>query len=141
LVLVAGLGYLVIRGPGFGPRPPVSPAEQSVPASPSGDAPTARVSARVVESWRAPDGGIALRVEVRNDDRVPRTFSPANALRLVSAGAEPLPPTRSAPVFETLRPGETLVFEVRFPPSPGAAALRLLDPAAGPSDLGIGGAR
>jgi hypothetical protein len=75
-------------------------------------------------------------VEIKNGGAVPLTFDAASALRLVGADSAPMPPTRTVPVFDTIQAGDALIFEVQFPASPGATALRLLPPIGGdPIDL------
>jgi hypothetical protein len=110
--------------------PPVVPlAEPPAATPPLAVTPTepgpAPLEGRIDEAWTVADGGLALRVTLRNAGSAARLVEPRRDLRLLDSDGTAHAPRRAAPVFETLAPGAAVEVALEFPPLPALRGLRL----------------
>jgi hypothetical protein len=116
-VLALAIGWVWMRG---APAPPAADAGRSAPAG-RGAAPP---GLRIVDAWRTDDGGVQVKVLVLNRGEQAVTFEARRACALVGPGEATQLPADSRPLFETLPPGESATFELRFGRAGGDQALR-----------------
>ncbi len=110
------------------PAPPALPVPAVVgPSRPDGGlpAPSAGLQAQPQEAWRMADGGIGVRLRLRNAGGAAVLVEPARELRLLGEAGAALAPRRATPVFQTLAAGESLEATLEFPPVAGQPVLRL----------------
>jgi hypothetical protein len=84
-------------------------------APPSGAAASDTLRLRLVEA-RALEAArtLAVTVEVFNDGAGERLIAPRETVRLLRRAAAPLAPTDSMPAFDTIEPGQSRRFVLRF---------------------------
>lgn len=134
LLATGALGWLAWTGllpPAPGPAAAPPPASVAGPVRPVSDGGGPPLSLRVVELWRDDAASLSMRVEVRNDGGAALTFAAARQLQLELVGQPPAAPQETRPLFETLQPGQSQVFVLRYAVPPGAAPRLTLHDTAG----------
>jgi hypothetical protein len=129
LLAVGSLGGLVwtsLHGPDISPA--TGPPEVSAPSPPEASSPGSAATQnsvgqvpfvlRVLEAWSNDNATLSLRIEVSNAGASAATFDAARLLQLQVSGLAPLSPEDSRPLFDTLQPGQSEVFELRFAVTP-----------------------
>lgn len=95
--------------------------------------PESGVQLRIADAWRGEDGSLTLRVRLQHAGPKALTIEPARVFSLLGAGRDGArPPTQSRPLFETVAPGQSADFELRFDAAQGARALQLTLPGSTP---------
>jgi len=95
--------------------------------------PESGVQLRITDAWRSEDGSLTLRVRLQHAGPKALTVEPARAFSLLGAGRDGArPPAQSSPLFETVAPGQSADFELRFDAAQGARALQLTLPGSTP---------
>lgn len=131
---LAWLAWTILLGPDGAPP---DRQQATVQAMPLPEVPASAVDSgqpivlRVIEVWSDRPSTLSLRIGVRNEGKVAAIFEAARRLQLEVAGQPPLRPEDTRPLFETLQPGQSVVFALRYAVPPGSAARLSLRDTAG----------